>query len=99
MFERVLMSPLLRFSAAWEYILNLSKEKYTDKMIVQIFEIINKISTVVPMSPTVSAIVQEFQQSILFGSVIPGYINKVTGKTSHLRYFFMILYQFIINAL
>ena len=92
MFERVLMFPLLRFSAAWEYILNLSKEKYTDKMIVQIFEIINKISTVVPMSPTVSAIVQEFQQSILFCSVIPGYINKVTGKTSHLRYFFMILY-------
>ena len=81
------MFPLLRLSAAWEYILNLSKEKYTDEMIVQIFEIINKISTVIPMSPTVSAIVEEFQHSVLFGSVLPGYINKVTDKTSHLRYF------------
>ena len=77
---------LFRFSAAWEYILNLSKEEYSEKMILQILEIINKIATVVPMSLTVSATVQGFQQSVLFGSVLPGFIDEVTGRPSHVRY-------------
>ena len=79
---------LFRFSAGWEYILNLSKEEYSEKMILQILEIINKIASVVPMSPTVSAMVQGFQQSVLFGSVLPGFINEVTERPSHVRYFF-----------
>ena len=79
---------LFRFSAAWEYILNLSKEEYSEKMILQILEIINKIATVVPMSLTVSAMVQGCQQSVLFGSVLPGFINEVTERPSHVRYFF-----------
>ena len=45
---------LFRFSAAWKYILNLSKEEYSEKMILQILEISNKTASVVPMSPTVS---------------------------------------------
>ena len=57
-------------------------------MILQILEIINKIATVVPMSLTVSAMVQGFQQSVLFGSVLPGFINEVTERPSHVRYFF-----------
>ena len=88
---------LFRFSAAWEYILNLSKEEYSDKMILQILEIINKIASVVPMSPTVSAMVQGFQQSVLFGSVLPGFINEVTGRPSHVRYFLMLRSTFYIN--
>ena len=89
-FERIFFGSCfpVRFSAAWEYILNLSKKKYTDSMIRQILEIINKIASVVPMSPTVSAIVQGFQQSVVFGSVLPGFINEVTGKPSHVRYCF-----------
>ncbi|CAH3144169.1 unnamed protein product, partial [Porites lobata] len=77
------MIEITRFSAAWEYILNLSKEEYSEKMILQILEIINKIATVVPMSLTASAMVQGFQQSVLFGSVLPGFINVVTGRPSH----------------
>ena len=72
----------------WEYILNLSKEEYSEKMILQILEIINKIATVVPMSLTVSTMVRGFQQSVLFGSVLPGFINEVTERPSHVRYFF-----------
>ena len=78
---------LFRFSAAWKYILNLSKEEYSEKMILQILEIINKIATVVPVSITVSEMIQGFQQSVLFGSVLPGFINEVTGRPSHVRYF------------
>ena len=79
---------LFRLSAAWKYILNLPKGEYSEKMILQILEIINKIASVVPMSPTVSAMVQGFQQSVLFGSVLPGFINEVTERPSHVRYFF-----------
>ena len=66
---------LFRFSAGWEYILNLSKEEYSEKMILQILEIINKIATVVPVSLTDSAMVQGFQQSVLFGSIRPGFMK------------------------
>ena len=90
---------LFRFSAAWEYILNLSKEEYSEKMILQILEIINKIATVVPMSLTASAMVQGFQQSVLFGSVLPGFINEVTGRPSHVRYFLKLRSTFDINLL
>ena len=45
-------------------------------MILQILEIINKIATVVPVSLTDSAImVQGFQQSVLFGSILPGFMK------------------------
>ena len=86
---------LFRFSAGWEYILNLSKEEYSEKMILQILEIINKIATVVPMSLTASGMVQGFQQSVLFGSVLPGFINVVTGRPSHVRYFFKVKKHFL----
>ena len=86
---------LFRFSAAWEYILNLSKEEYSEKMTLQILEIINKIATAVPMSLTASAMVQGFQQSVLFGSVLPGFINVVTGTPSHVRYFFKVKKYFL----
>ena len=86
---------LFRFSAAWEYILNLSKEEYSEKMILQILEIINMIATVVPVSLTVSAMVQGFQQSVLFGSVLPGFINEVTERPSHVRYFFNVKKYFL----
>ena len=56
-------------------------------MILQILEIINKIATVVPVSLTVSAMVQGFQQSVMFGSALPGFVNEVTGRPSHVRYF------------
>ena len=44
-------------------------------MILQILEIINKIATVVPVSLTDSAMVQGFQQSVLFGSILPGFMK------------------------
>lgn len=86
---------VFRFSAAWKYILNLSKEEYSEKMILQILEIINKIATVAPVSLTVNEMIQGFQQSVLFGSVLPGFINEVTGRPSHVRYFFNVKKYFL----
>ena len=70
-------------------------------MILQILEIINKIASVIPMTPTVTAIVQGFQQSLLFGSVLPGFINESDGETKPCQVFFNVkkyfLHQFIVN--
>ena len=81
------MNLFFRFSTFWEYILNLSKDKLTNEIILQILEIINKVCSVVPMSPTVIAIVQGFQQSMLFRSVLPNFINELTVEDvkSHIR--------------
>ena len=75
-----------RFSAVWEYILDLSKEYYTNEMILQILDIIDKICSCVSMSQTSSGIIQEFQQSAFFKTAFPDFVHKVVGEPKNVRY-------------
>ena len=75
-----------RFSAVWEYILDLSKEYYTNEMILQILDIIDKVCSCVSMSQTISGIIREFQQSALFKTALPDFVHKVVGEPKNVRY-------------
>ena len=53
-----------------------------DQMTLQILEIINKICSSGAMSHTICGIVQGFQQSVLFRSALPGFIDKMTEESN-----------------
>ena len=75
-----------RFSAVWEYILDLSKKDYTNEMILQILDIIDKICSCVSMSQTISGIIRKFQQSTFFKTGFPEFVHKVVGEPKNVRY-------------
>ena len=67
-----------RCRAAWNYVLELSKEKYDVNIILQILETVNKISSSSLVLHTVRKIVQGFQQSSFFRTTLPDFIDKIT---------------------
>ena len=73
-----------RCRAAWNYTLELSKEKYSTKMTLQILEIIDKICSTAQMPYTVSEIVKDFQRSDFFRKVLHDFIENtcMTEKSS-----------------
>ncbi|XP_015763067.1 PREDICTED: NFX1-type zinc finger-containing protein 1-like [Acropora digitifera] len=72
------VNEILRCRAAWNYTLELSKERYDANIILQILEAVNKISSTSLVLHTVRKIVQGFQQSSFFRTILPDFIDKVT---------------------
>ena len=73
-----------RCHAVWDYILELSTEKYTPEMALQILSILDKIcsSAQKQMSHTVSKIVRGFQQSVFFLAFLPCFVEKMTEESN-----------------
>ena len=72
-----------RHHAVWDYILELSTEKYTSEMALQILSILDKIcrSAQKQMSHTVTKIVRRFQQSVFFISFLPDFVKNLTEES------------------
>ncbi|XP_068728425.1 NFX1-type zinc finger-containing protein 1-like [Montipora capricornis] len=70
---------ITRCRAVWNYILNLSKEKYDmhENITMQILETVRKICSSGLMTHTVKEIVQGFQESEFFRTVFPEFIDSV----------------------
>ena len=68
----------------WDYILELSVEKYTSEMALQILSILDKIcsSAQKQMSHTVCKIVRGFQHSVFFMSFLPSYVGDMTEESN-----------------
>ena len=68
-----------RCRAAWNYVLSgLGKEKYDANIIHQILETVNKISSSSLVLHTVKKIVEGFQQSSFFKTILPDFIDEIT---------------------
>ena len=67
-----------RCRAAWNYVLELSKEKYDANIIHQILETVDKISSSSLVLHTVKKIVEGFQQSSFFKTILPDFIDEIT---------------------
>ncbi|XP_044174210.1 uncharacterized protein LOC114958008 [Acropora millepora] len=72
------VNEILRCRAAWNYVLELSKEKYDANIILQILETVNKISSSSLVLHTVKKIVEGFQQSSFFRTILPDFIDEIT---------------------
>ena len=70
----------------WNYILNLSKEKYDmlEDITMQILETVKKICSSALMTHTVKEIIRGFQESEFFRTVFPEFIDSVK-KEIHFR--------------
>ena len=73
-----------RCHAVWDYILELSTEKYTTEMALQILSILDKIcsSAQKQMSHTVTKIVRGFQQSVFFMSFLPEFVKNMMEESN-----------------
>lgn len=73
-----------RCHAVWDYILELSVEKYTPEMALKILSILDKIcsSEQKQMSHTVSKIVRGFQQSVFFTLFLPGFVENMIEESN-----------------
>ena len=71
-----------RCHAAWNYVLELSKEKYDANIILQILETVNKISSSFLVLPIVKKILEGFQQSSFFRTILSDFIDKITEMNS-----------------
>ena len=72
-----------RCRAAWNYVLELSKEKCNEDIILQILETVNKISSSSLVLHTVKKIVEGFQQSSFFRTILPDFIDKITEMNNN----------------
>ncbi|KAK2558264.1 NFX1-type zinc finger-containing protein 1 [Acropora cervicornis] len=73
------VNEILRCRAAWNYVLSgLGKEKYDANIIHQILETVNKISSSSLVLHTVKKIVEGFQQSSFFKTILPDFIDEIT---------------------